>query len=101
MKKKIYIAGKITGDPDFKQKFERVAHYFRARGYAVLNPTVLSQDGMLPADYMRICLPMVDSSDIVYFLSDYVNSNGAQIEFLYAKYIGKEIVLESEVPCFG
>ena len=44
------------------------------------------------ADYMRICMAMINTADVISFLPDYKNSKGAIIERLYAEYIGKEIV---------
>ena len=38
MKTKIYIAGKITGDPEYKAKFEAAAEAYKKKGYTVLNP---------------------------------------------------------------
>jgi len=92
---KIYIAGKITGDENFKGKFEVLKHYFETLGYAVLNPADLPE-GMEPADYMRICLSMIDSADVIYFIKDYVDSKGSQIEIRYAEYIGKTLKFELE-----
>ena len=31
---KIYIAGKITGDPDYKEKFAKVASSLREHGFS-------------------------------------------------------------------
>jgi nucleoside 2-deoxyribosyltransferase len=90
-KKKIYIAGKITGDPNFKEKFMSIQKDFEAAGYAVLNPAELPNE-MNPGDYMRICLSMIDSCDIAYFMPDYEDSKGAQIEVRYANYIGKQVI---------
>lgn len=89
-KKKIYIAGGITNVPNYKERFEKVALHYRSKGYVVLNPSELPA-GMSPGDYMRICLPMVDSSDEVCFLPEYQESKGAMIEHAYADYIGTEI----------
>lgn len=40
MATKIYIAGKITGDPDYKAKFEAAAEAYKKKGYTVLCPLV-------------------------------------------------------------
>lgn len=32
MKTKIYIAGKITGDPDYKAKFDATAEEYKKKG---------------------------------------------------------------------
>ena len=35
MKTKIYIAGKITGDPDYKAKFNAAAEAYKKKGYTL------------------------------------------------------------------
>ena len=100
---KIYIAGKISGDPEYKVKFARTKRLIRRavkiafRGeedftpyapIAVLNPAELPA-GMAPADYMRICFAMIDSADAVIFQPDTIESKGAQLELLYCQYVGK------------
>lgn len=100
---KIYIAGKISGDPEYKVKFARTKRLigramkiaFRDEEYLipcgpcrVLNPAELPT-GMAPADYMRICLAMIDSADAVIFQPGVTESKGAQLELLYCEYVGK------------
>lgn len=92
MATKIYIAGKITGDPDYKAKFAMAEKFYKEHGYTVLTPAVLP-DGMLPADYMRICLSMIDTADIVAFLPGYETSSGAQLELQYCLYTEKSVWL--------
>jgi len=93
MNMKLYIAGKITGDKNFAEKFKKVQTHFEELGYIVFNPAELPA-GMAPGDYMRVCLSMIDSSDTIYMLPDYLDSKGAQIELMYAKYIGKHLRAE-------
>lgn len=88
---KIYIAGKITGDPNYIEKFECAERHFKNKGYTVLNPACLPE-GMTRSDYMRICFSMIDSADAVAFLPDWGESAGARIEYAYCDYIGKDIV---------
>ena len=90
MKPKIYIAGKITGDPEYKAKFEAAAEAYKKKGYTVLNPAVLPA-GLLPADYMKICFAMIDTADEVAFLPDFKQSAGAEVEHAYCCYIDKNI----------
>lgn len=87
---KIYIAGKITGDPNYRTKFLRAQRLLEAQGHKVLNPALLPQ-GMESGDYMRICFAMIDTADVVVFFKDAANSNGAMLEYTYCKYIGKSI----------
>lgn len=90
MKKKVYIAGKITGYDDYKVTFEAAKKHFEDLGYVVLNPAELP-GGMSPGDYMRVCFAMIDIADIIYFMPNYVDSSGAQVELGYADYIGKDV----------
>lgn len=87
---KVYIAGKITGDPDYRCKFNAAKERLELMGDVVLNPATLPE-GMQPADYMRICLAMIDTADLVVFLEDYTESRGAMLEHAWCEYTGKEI----------
>ncbi|MEG1492572.1 MAG: DUF4406 domain-containing protein [Oscillospiraceae bacterium] len=90
---KIYIAGRITGDADFREKFEQASNSVIALGHTPLNPARLPE-GLSLADYMRICWSMIDVADKVLFLPDYCESKGAMLEYNYCVYIGKAF-------CFG
>lgn len=90
---KIYIAGKITGEPDYWEKFNEAENKIQVAfpTATILNPAWLPE-GMTPADYMSICLPMLMAADLVCFLPDWQNSGGARIEHALAEYIGKAII---------
>lgn len=85
---KAYIAGQITGDPDYRQKFAEARKAMESVGFTVLNPAELP-DGLSQADYMRICFSMMDSADVVALLPDYEQSRGAQLEWAWCQYTGK------------
>lgn len=89
-KTKIYIAGRITGDEEYRAKFSLYEKALSAKGAAVLNPANMPE-GMSRADYMRICLAMIDIADIAAFLPDWQDSEGAKVERAYCEYIGKDI----------
>ena len=86
---KVYIAGKITGDPGYRDKFAAAEIQLGGQGHTVLNPAELPE-GMAPADYMRICFAMIDVADAVVFLPGAAESAGARLERAYCEYIGKE-----------
>lgn len=92
---KVYIAGKITGDPNYWVKFAREQSKLGREGHIVLNPAELPE-GMEPADYMRICFAMIDCADMVLFLEDHKESRGAKVELAYCQYVGKKIIFEKE-----
>lgn len=91
---KIYIAGKITGDPKYKEKFKSIQKDLESEGYIVLNPAVLPQ-GLTAADYMRICFAMIDTADAVAFIEGFVDSPGAMLELEYCKYTRKNAFMVS------
>ena len=85
---KINIAGKITGDPEYLEKFRGEAERLEALGHIVLNPAELPE-GMSKAEYMRICFAMIDCADTVFLLPGWQGSPGARLELAYCRYIGK------------
>ena len=86
---KVYIAGKITGDANARDKFWEAEKQLQANpDTVVLNPSVLPPF-MQREDYMRICFAMIDTADIVMLLDDWMDSPGAKLEKAYCDYIGK------------
>lgn len=94
---KVYIAGKISGDADYKTKFAFYAAAEEEMGNIPLSPALLPE-GMSQADYMRICFAMIDSADEVHFISDWVFSVGAGLEKKYCDSIGKPTFIYPENP---
>ena len=92
---KVYIAGKITGDPEYKAKFAKVEKWLTGEGVVLLSPATLPA-GMKAADYMRICFAMIDTADLVYFLPDWVHSRGARVEMEYCKYVRKPVFIAND-----
>ncbi len=86
---KVYLAGKITGDKNYRAKFAAAEKMLEEEGHIVLNPAVLPE-GLNKADYMRICMAMIDSADVAAFLPDFRDSFGAQIEFNHCEYTERE-----------
>lgn len=67
---KVYLAGKITGDPNYREKFAAAAKKLEERaGVTVISPAV-TPEGLKKADYMRICFAMLESADTAAFLPD-------------------------------
>ncbi len=96
---KIYVAGKITGDPDYKVKFaDMESELLEIPGTVVINPANLPAG--LKSAYARICFAMIDSSDMAVFAPDFERSPGALLEMQYCKYVGKKTstVLQPTYP---
>lgn len=105
MRRKIYIAGKITGDTNYRSKFAKIAKRYKASGFTVINPALLPA-GMRTEDYAKICFEMLNAADTVVFLPDYLDSYGARLEMTYCQYIRKpmefleETTVDSKIlPC--
>jgi hypothetical protein len=92
---KIYIAGRITGDADYKEKFRKAASYLSRNNRSILNPAT-APAGMSAADYMRLSFVMIDICDAVVFLPDWEASPGARLEHAYCEYINKPYFCDLE-----
>ena len=90
MKKKVYIAGPITGVEKYWEPFEKAEDKLTAAGFIALTPTRLPL-GLDNAAYMRIDLAMIDAADAVLFLPGWTSSHGAVVEHAYCAYIRKPI----------
>lgn len=84
---KIYISGKIAGDPGYKGKFARAAAQLERLGATVINPAT-APEGLTKLDYMRICFAEMEAVDYVVFLPDWVESAGAKLERVWCDYVG-------------
>ena len=116
MNNKIFISGKITGDPSYPQKFEAAEvvikrPYFFDRhgvkiaqrkgrfGYIVVNPTDLTFMCLPLAEFPWIVCMAVSISHMlcrstVYMIHDWKKSRGAKMEHGLAKFFKKHIIYQ-------
>ena len=103
--KKIYIAGKMTGLKNYGKKyFNRMEKNLRKKGWEVINPIKISKYISLMLDkkikdipkeiFMKEDLKHLIECDAILLLHNWVNSDGAKIEFAVAKSLGLEIIYE-------
>lgn len=92
---KIYIAGKISGDPDYKEKFRKAARRLEKMFGPVLNPA-LRPEGLSAEDYMQLSFAELAIADAAAFLPDWKDSAGARLEHEYCQYVGKPILYLEE-----
>jgi hypothetical protein len=64
---KVYIAGPMSGLPNFNRAAFNHSHFHLWSSHIVLNPARLP-DGLIQAEYMDICLSMLRCADAIYML---------------------------------
>lgn len=83
---KIYIAGKITGDPNYKAKFQKAEEKLRAMGHSVMNPAWICASPEFDwKDYMKVSEAMQKVCEATVLLPDWYESKGARVEYNRAK----------------
>jgi hypothetical protein len=89
----VYLSGRISGNDNYKKEFACAEHFLRQMGYIVLNPAELDEivEGLTYEQYMQICYRLVDIADIIFMVSGWQKSKGANAELSYAKSLGKEV----------
>jgi hypothetical protein len=93
MKKKIYIAGPMTGLPDLNfPAFHGEAAWLRAMGYEVINTAEINPDPTAKwEDCMRADIPQLVTCDGIHMLAGWEKSRGARLEHHIATELGMKI----------
>ena len=94
--KRIYVAGPMTGLPDFNYPaFHAAAEALRYRGYEVENPAENPDPpGKTWLGYMRLAIPQMLTCDTVLLLPGWSKSRGARIEAVIAGLFDLSIITD-------
>jgi hypothetical protein len=88
-----YLSGKITGDSEYRAKFEKYQKVYEACGMyeTVISPAMLPE-GLRRESYMPICFELIKAADVVIMLPDWKDSPGAKLEKAFAEYQKKPVI---------
>jgi hypothetical protein len=96
---KIFISGKITGDPDYRERFAQAEREIINKGHMVMNPAILPA-GFSHAEYMTITLAMQRVCDATYMMPGWEESEGAKMEGIEAAQIIYDLAdIPDEIDC--
>jgi hypothetical protein len=76
---RVYLAGKITGNPGYREQFASAAEKLRAQGHDVLNPAENPEQPSWEA-YMRVAISQLVTADAIAMLPGWERSRGARRE---------------------
>ncbi len=99
---KVYISGKIDGLPPFysQMRFAEAERKLKDEGFEVINPWKLDFSACKEwDDYMMCDLDILRKCDAIYLLSNWQESDGALVEYHFAK--GKKMQILHEPSCLG
>jgi len=88
----VYIAGPITGIPNYRSKFAAAETLLKSMGYIVLSPAWLP-DGLDYEAYMRIDKGMIREADALCLLPGWLNSPGTIREVNAFADLGKQEIM--------
>jgi hypothetical protein len=92
-RKKIYIAGPVTGVEGYEETFAKAADDLRAKGYEPVNPVDPGLvEGFTYRDYINRGFQMLMDCDGILLLPGYEYSKGARLELVYAVTVEMEII---------
>lgn len=101
MSKIIYIAGPMSGLPDYNRDAFANAWAFltvRHPDAGIINPAknFARNDNLSYATYLRLSIHQLLIADTVFVLPGYENSTGAKLEIEIAKILGLEIIYHEQ-----
>ena len=97
----IYISGRIAGNKNWKEDFQKAEEYLKSNGYKVIiNPLNLAEQvnkeikNPTYIDYIKQDIEILTLCDEIYILRGWWRSKGARLERHIAKVLGLGIVYQ-------
>lgn len=97
----LYLSGPISGDPDYKEKFDAADSYLSTwKEHVVLNPAVLPFGLKRYSDYMDVGMAMLKTAEGIVMLHGWKSSPGAREELKAAIERGMKVFFGIEAVPF-
>lgn len=92
----IYLSGRITGNPNYVQDFERAERQINFLHCEVVNPVKVSpyDENKSWSDYMKDDLKAMLDCDAIYMLKGWKRSKGARLERKLARRLNITVFYE-------
>lgn len=96
---RVYISGPITGLPEgqYHSAFQEAEEKLKAAGYETLNPAYANSrmpEWYTHDDFMKICRLELLNCDMIYQLPGWEESEGCNIEAIWAKELNIKVLEE-------
>lgn len=92
MRRKWYLSGSVTNDPDFRDKFAYAEFQLKSRGLKVINPVKHEKDGKEWSYYLRKDLRKLTKCHGIILIDGWENSKGALLELKVAQELELDIM---------
>lgn len=89
---KVYISGKVTGNPSFRADFAKAENKLKECNWTPVNPVAGVEEGDTHENYMRRDLKILLDCDAIYLMRDWENSKGAKLEKKVAEECGLIVI---------
>jgi hypothetical protein len=101
MKKRLYLAGPMTGLPELNfPAFHAAAALLRQAGHTVINPAEINPDvTMAWHECMRADIAQLVTCDAIYLLPGWQASKGATLEHHIAERLGLLVAMAKPAGC--
>lgn len=94
---RVYISGKITGNPNYREEFGNAEQLLKRQGFRPLNPTRGEPDGKTWEHYMRRDIRKLSRCQGILMLDGWTDSRGATLEHKIAVALGMRVYVLSSI----
>lgn len=95
---RVYIAGPISNDPDYQEKFRSLAEELWSRKFHPVNPADIGGGDHSYKWYIDRGLGLLQECTIICLLPGWRESTGASLEYTYSRAVGMPAMKAEQGP---